>query len=540
MLIPYCTINNRLYIFNYKFIYKKDFVLQGMVRAKIKPVRYWESAAGQRELFERMQQVLEVGDYRKRLKKCHPDVPYKPDASIFSKRTDSVIEDSRKRGYDVVIAYGDGADSAVVRFLGGGYNTLFAEICFGLGMRRSPNPKEVKAFIADFELGKMARFYSQGIGLDNDTVQVAGFGLTGEIYENVVAGNLEDVIVKLAGKSQDIRIAVITSPATNTLAFMNQVHSAASKIPGAEVIEDNEIMPHYMYNKDEAEIISAKRGRIISEAMLDVGLACASPNVNELQIAGAMEWVARNMYVPAYDWRILIGAGKHNNATISDAQDRPLPSRGLINIAGCPYVIMPAPVAPTTRASTWINADKIEEVPKNVVQAYHALQDYFLAGYKAFIDAVNMDGPAPVKLIDQVARDALTRHSMQLPDGKWINMLKTRTYSLAHVMGARECGLPQNGRNSGDITFEAKHNLPEGWGLFGLDAGIGGQGYVSGENEEGGVPYMVIENTIVTNKSKNLAELGLILPIALERRLEFTGTGKRTPAMYHNPLPKPL
>jgi hypothetical protein len=491
-----------------------------MVKENVRPVRYWESAEGRAELEERVKNVLDVGRYKPQLAV--------PDPDAFHRRMDKAAELGRLMGYDVLIAYGDGADSAVVRYFGGGYNTLFAEICLGIGTHSRRNPRDGRAFIADFELGKMARHYVQNVGLEMQVYQVKGLGLTGEIYENVVAFPLEQILKKIAGKDQNLRIGIITSKATNSQGFPEHVREAAAKIPRAEVIMDNTIMPHLLYNKDEAEIAAARRMALVAGAMLDVGLALSSPNVREGVIAGYMEQVGRYLGATAFDWRVLIGSGEHNNATISDALQLRLPRRGPINIGGCPYGVVPVPVAPTERGFSWIGADSVRDVPRHVREAYNALLDYFFAGKEAFEHACAKDGPAAVWYIDQAGRDALEKHNIRMPSGKLQNMLKARTYSLAHIMGPRECGLMQNGRNSGDITFEAKHNLPDGLGLWGLDAGAGGQGYE--------IPYLVCEKTAISNRDRGIFEVLAVVPVELGRILDFTGTGNRTPGMYKNPL----
>jgi hypothetical protein len=500
-----------------------------MARGTVKPTAYWDSEEGWRELFDRTLNVIKVGGYK-------PQFAV-PDPAAFHRRMDMAAKMGRARGYDVMFCYGDGADSAAVRYFGGGYDTLFAEILFALGTNPDPaDPKRSRAFPADFELGKMVRHYCEEYKLDVSVYQVTGLGLTGEVYENVKPTSLEDVIRTLAGKDRDITIAVITGPATNTQGFIEHMHATAKAIPGARVVMDNAIMPELMYNKDEEEVLAATRAHVVAAAMLDIGLACSSPNVRETTIAGFMEVGARALGALGYDWEVLIGGGKHNDATISKALTLPLEDRGPINIGGCPYFVAPVPIAPTERAFSWVGVDDIGEVPSHVVQAYNALLDGFFAVRDKMQEAAECEGPYPVKRIDEAQIDALRRTTVRYQDGSGVNMAKMRTYSSVHIMGARECGLQQNPDSSGDITFQARFNFPEGFGIWGHDSGGCGWGYKT--------TYVVCERTGISNKGvrngtvlppKTYRVLSKV-PVDLSRIIAMTGTGERTAEMYRDPL----
>ncbi len=500
-----------------------------MALGTVRPTAYWDSEEGWRELFERTMNVLRAGQYDAQFANPAPDA--------FYRRIDAAAAMGRESGYDVMFAYGDGADCAAVRYFGGGYNTLFAEILFAIGTTPSPgNPAQSRVFPADFELGKMVRHYCEEYGLDMMVYQVEGLGLTGETYENVQAVSMEQIIKTIAGKDRDIRIAIVTGPATNSQGFVEHMQETAAAIPGATVEFDNVIMSKLMYEKDEEEVLATTRAAVVAAAMLDIGLACSSPNVRETTIAGFMELGARVLGARGYDWEVLIGSGRHNMATISKALPIALPENGPINIGGCPYMVVPVPIAPTERAFSWVGVDDVSQLPPDAVQAYDALLDGFFAVKDKMEEAAACDGPYPVSRIDEAQIEGLRQTEIRYRDGTGINMAKLRTYSSVHVMGPRECGLQQDAAISGDITFDSTHFFPEGFGVWGHDSGAGGWGYKT--------TYVVCEKTGISNKgvtgSTVLAagtyQVLARVPVALQRVIEMTGTGDRTPEQYANPL----
>ncbi|MBS3098151.1 hypothetical protein J4209_05135 [Candidatus Woesearchaeota archaeon] len=495
-----------------------------MVREKIQPKVYWKSNEGKTELFERMLNVLKVGGYKEQLSR--------PDPELFHNRMNQIAELGQEAGYDVVMGFGDHADSQLVRHVVGGYKTLFAGVTFALGTKvDQQNPRRSRAVLADLELGKPARFHCEKSGLNMEVYQITGVGLTGETYRNVIKKELHEVFQMLAGKNQDVHIGILTSSAINTMAFYQLVQDAAAKIPNSRVTLDEKIVPHVAFHQDEEQALSLKRMFIVASAALDVSLACASPNVLETYIAGYANLSMNLLGSIANEWDPLVGAGKHNDATIARALNLYLPKKGGLNLGMCPYNFVPAPACPTSRRFTWIGADYMEDVPKHVVQAYNGMLDAYFAVKAKLGWACQQEEPVGVGVIDQAAIDALAKHTIKYPDGSKKNLSEMQTYSSVHGSWAGECGLQQTDKSlaeeGGDMAFDSKKLIPTGICTWGHDLGVGGQGYKT--------PYLVCEDMGITRKPGKY-ELLVIVPVALERILQFTGTGVRTPDMYRNPL----
>jgi len=495
-----------------------------MAKEKVRPQAYWHSEEGHRELFERTLSVLKVGGYKKQLSR--------PDPDLFHRRMDQVAALGRKAGYDVVVAFGDHADSQLVRHVVGGYKTLFAGVSFALGTRPNPRaPRQTRAVPADLELGKPARYHCQTFGLEMEVYQITGVGLTGETYRNVEQKQLDQILRVLAGKDRNLRVAILTSPSINTMGFHQVVADAVALIPGSKLVIDENIAPYVAFHQDEEQALSLKRMFVVASAALDVGLACSSPNVLETTVAGYMELAMRLLGSVANEWDPLVGAGEHNNATIARALNIPLPRRGPINIGACPYNFVPAPACPTSRRVTWIGAESIDDVPPHVRQAYAGMLDAYFAVRDTLEASCRKKGPAGVADVDKAAIAAMARHTIRYPDGTTANLADLQTYSSVHGSWAGECGLQQTDKSraeeGGDMACDSRKRIPTGICTWGHDLGVGGQGYKT--------PYLVCEDMGITRKPGHY-ELLVKVPVALDRLIAMTGTGHRTPAMYKNPL----
>ena len=495
-----------------------------MARGRARPQAYWHSEEGRRELFERTLNVLKAGGYRAQFSR--------PDPDLFHRRMDQIAKLGRKAGHDVVVAFGDHADSQLVRHVVGGYKTLFAGVTFALGTRPDPrHPRKTRAVPADLELGKPARYHCEKYGLDMEVYQISGVGLTGETYRNVRQKELDEIFRTLAGKKRGVRVGILTSPAINTMAFHKLVQDAARRIPGSRVVLDEKIAPYVAFHQDEEQALSLKRMFVVASAGLDVGLACASPNVLETTIAGYMELAMRLLGSIANEWDPLVGAGDHNDATIARALNVPLPRRGAINIGACPYNFVPAPACPTSRRVSWIGVEDVDEVPRHVRQAYEGMLDAYFVVKATIEEACRKRGPVGVAEVDEAAIAALGRHTIRYPDGTAANLADMQTYSSVHGSWSGECGLQQTDKSlreeGGDMACGSRKLIPTGICTWGHDLGVGGQGYKT--------PYLVCEDMGITRKPGRY-ELLVKLPVALDRIIAMTGTGRRTPAMYKDPL----
>lgn len=497
-----------------------------MVKSEIKPAAYWESWKGRAELFERMQNVLEVGRY---------EIQYsRPDPALFHRRMDQIAAMGKEAGHDVVVAFGDHSDSQLVRHVMGGYKTLFAGVSFALGTNVDPsNPRASRAVPADLELGKPARFHCEHFNLEMEVYQIEGIGLTGETYRNVNQMALYEIFRQLSGKKEGpINVGILTSPAINTVAFEQLVRDAAMAVhKDSKVVYDETIAPRVAFHQDEEQALSLKRMFNVTSAALDVALACSSPNVPETLVAGYAELAMRILGSIANEWDPLVGAGAHNDATIARALNIPLPETGVLNLGFCPYNFVPSSAAPTSRRVTYMNAGHISELPAHIIQAYRGLEEAYLAVKQALENACAQEGPVKVASIDQAAIDALARHTITYPDKTTANLADMQTYSSVHGSWSGECGLQQRDKKieeeGGDMAFGSAKLLPSGICTWGHDLGIGGQGHKT--------PYLVIEDMSITRKPGNY-ELLCIVPIALDRILQMTGTGIRTPEMYKDPF----
>ena len=496
-----------------------------MARAKIAQEGYWVSGEGRAELFERMQNVLECDAYRKQY--------YRPDPDLFHRRMNQIAAMGKEAGYDVVVAFGDHADSQLVRHVMGGYKTLFAGVSFALGTNVDlQNPRASRAVPADLELGKPARFHCEHFGLEMEVYQIEGIGLTGETYRNVTQMSLHEIFRKLSMREGPIQVGILTSPAINTVAFERLVRDAASKVhPDSKVVYDETIAPRVAFHQDEEQASSLKRMFTVTSAALDVALACSSPNVPETLVAGYAELAMRSLGSIANEWDPLIGAGSHNDATIARALNIPLPETGVLNLGFCPYNFVPAPACPTSRRVTYMNADDINQIPSHIVEAYRGLEDAYFAVKEALEKACAQEGPVEVSSIDKAAIDTLAKHTIEYPDGTTANLADMQTYSSVHGSWSGECGLQQRDKTireeGGDMAVGSAKLLPTGICTWGHDLGVGGQGFKT--------PYLVIEDMSITRKPGSY-ELLCIVPIALDRILEMTGTGHRTGDMYKEPL----
>ena len=500
-----------------------------MVTSMVRPAEFWRKGCGRTLLNAMTEQIIQGGGWEAKLRACEPRFASRPDKHVFADRIKSLQQMGIPQ-YDVMVGLSHGSSPEAVRWLTG-YSTEFAEVGFGVGPHGA-------AILADPELGETAKHHIQRFNLPFDVVKLEGFGLAGEEYHNMEMVTLAQALINLAGGNRTgLHIGVLTGGSNLTL-FIDHLNAAAAQIPGAKITFDSSILPYHMYNKDLAEIASARKLSVLAGMMLDIGLGLSMPNVPEIMIGDRMRSAAADLGAERNDWSPIVASGAHNNATIGFETNELLTEFGPLNIGGCPYAVWPAPAAPTERASSFLGVNSIDEVPEQTVYAYRGIQAYFLAALRAFktVAVAGQGGHVPVSFIDRTAQEALAEYSVDIPGRGMTPLTKMITYSIAHIMGAKECGLPQDGIETGDITDQAAHFLPAGWGLFGLDAGLGGKRFVYGDGNLQGVPYLVIEKTLVTNLETGLVDLQKYMPIDLGRLIAMTGTSDRTPDMYEDLL----
>jgi len=509
----------------------------------------WQNEEGQARLDEtRRKIVFGPANYKLQLSRPNP--------AVYQRRINIAAEMGHKAGYDIMLMFGNGANSEAVKYFGGGYPTLFVPILFAIPTTPDAKEHPVRGcFPADLELGGAVKQYCERFGLDID-VELVPVGLTHEEYENRDPTTLENVVRRMTGKESGVKIGVITDAAMNSQSFVDMMRVVEAAIPGSKLHFDTSIISYLNAHRDEESAEALIRMHSVATAMADVALGCSYVNVPEHMIAGQMEITARNLGALGYGWQTLVAAGPHNLSTIGKALNEPLLAGEAVSFGGCPYGVVPVASAPTSRRTTWVDLDDISRVPEHDKQLYRASIAGFLAVKEEKEKACSTDEPYPLRLIDQANIDALERFEIRFPDGRTVRAHKLRDYSSSHLHQLEEeCGaqqegsappkkrmrlyLPQEGEG-GDITFSSDRMVPTGISCYGHDSGAGGL--------DSGCTYIVIEamgtmrkpGTTLTGQiiqaNEGRYDLHCNLPIGPIELLRMTGTEVRTPEMYEKPL----
>lgn len=347
--------------------------------------------------------------------KCHINLDLRITKDEYKKRWSALQNGMSIKGYDLAYACGSELDRSDVAWLAGVFDPIIERYSILIPKEGTP------VVLAGPEGGHVIEEAVEESGAD--IAFLKEFQISDEDYRHARFISFGEVLKRM-GVSKDSLVAVLSSPQVMP---HDQVALLHREFGANKVFFDAELLQRIKYEKSDKELAICEMANTIADAAFRAMLAISVPGMTELEIAGAGDFVMKELGASRTGFPTIVTSGERNYTVIGPATNKVI-NRGEMVSMG---------VSPTFNGYHGV-IRRTFKVGEPLTEGQREFHEAVEGLYKVVMDAVRT-----------AARDDLSSNYIDHQGKRYLESLRLRgydglsipiePYTFVHNTGCSEC-----------------------------------------------------------------------------------------------------
>ncbi|MCX8183362.1 MAG: M24 family metallopeptidase [Crenarchaeota archaeon] len=319
------------------------------------------------------------------------------------------------KGYGLAYACGSELDRSDIAWLAGVFDPIIER--YGILIPSEGRP----VVLAGPEGGHVIEEAVEESGAD--IVFLKEFQISDEDYRHARFTSFRDVLKQMR-VSENSKVAILSSPQAVPYEQVTLLH----KVFGVnKVFFDEELLQRIKYEKSDRELEICEMANIIADAAFRAMLAVSKPGMRELEVAGAGDYVMKELGAGRTGFPTIVTSGERNYTIIGPATNRVIQKGDMVSMG----------VSPTFNGSHGVirRTFRVGEPMTTGQREFHeAVEGLYMVVMEAVKTAAKEDLPS--NYIDQQGKQYLENLELRGFNGV---STPVEPYTFIHNTGCSEC-----------------------------------------------------------------------------------------------------